>query len=160
MPEIEKFSHEMLIAYCKQRELSYLRDEEGDLRISFQGGPIIWLIAAGQDSNIASVQTHFDGLSIPPELYGDAIVACNDWNRDRRVPRAFLRVREDHGEIILDNHLPASPGIHQELLGDYLDWNISGSLEFVPFIKGRPSLAEVTGSLEAITPSASAAEDA
>jgi len=136
MPTVQKFSRSMIEKYLKAKNLKFLRDSDGDFRISFAydedtGCKLdVWFIAGGPQGDIYYVGVHSD-KRIPKSDWGRAVMLCNTWNKERRWPKAYLYVHDPStdtvGSIRLEEQIDLEKGIHQELLDDFTDTVIASA---------------------------------
>jgi hypothetical protein len=138
VPTVEIFSEAMLRSYLASRLLAYQMDQEGDYRVTLPYAEELgcsldlWFLIGGRDRQILSVRG-VGHRPIPRVEWQRALELCNEWNRDRRWPKAYLFARDPadpEGAIFLEENIDLAPGIHQELLDAWLDTMRSASLEF------------------------------
>ncbi|MCS6802126.1 MAG: YbjN domain-containing protein [Chloroflexota bacterium] len=138
MASVETFSPAMLETYFRSRRLAYQRDADGDYRVAFAYDEELgcaldcWFLIGGRDRQILAFRAV--GLRpIPRSEFSRVIELCNEWNRDRRWPKAYLYARapdDPEGAIYLEENIDLAPGIHQDLLDDWLDTMRSAAVEF------------------------------
>jgi len=116
----------MLENSLKSTNLRYLTDRDGDIVLQFGHGDHwgcdlnLYLTVAGQNADVLSMYA-LPGHHITMERLGDALMACNEWNLDRRYPKAALRTgtaEDSSGRFFLQMAFDLEKGIHQELLDD------------------------------------------
>jgi hypothetical protein len=139
MNTAQRLDGDMIEAYLKSKGWQYSKkDDEHFVMVgSYQdqcGCNLTFrLLIEGSDKDLYVIRVIAD-KAIPRSRWGRAMVLCNDWNNDKRWPRAYLN-RQDYSAdttnyIILDGHIDVSKGIHQELFNDFSDWLITGSIDF------------------------------
>lgn len=138
MGSVETFSPTMVETYLRSRRLAYQRDGDGDFRIAFAYDAELgcaldcWMIVGGRDRQILAFRA-VGQRPIPRGEFSRVLALCNEWNRDRRWPKAYLfhrSVDDEPGAIYLEENIDLAPGIHQELLDDWLDTMRSAAVEF------------------------------
>lgn len=138
MASVETFSSEMLEKYLSSRRLAYQRDQDEDYRVSFEFDDELgcaldmWFLLGGRDRQILAVRA-VGQRPITRAEFASVLELCNEWNSDRRWPKAYLYRRspdEAEGAIYLEENIDLAPGIHQELLDDWLDTVRSASVQF------------------------------
>jgi hypothetical protein len=128
MSPVRTFDHTMIQAFLKSSGLKYLTDSDGDYVVEFSYNPDLdcelsyWFIVGGKDRDIYRVAVHTN-KRLAQQQIGQAIVLCNEWNRERRWPKAYVNLVDSsgvsYGEIILEEQLNLEAGIHQELLNTF-----------------------------------------
>lgn len=109
----------MIRNFLERDDLHYYIDRDGDYAVHV-GDLMINLIATGRHDDVYSIM-----CSNSKEYEGDqlayAIGCCNEWNADKRWPKAYVRRKTEQlgGRIILEQSLDLETGIHQELLNDF-----------------------------------------
>lgn len=130
----EPFTREMIADLLHAREVTFLRDEDGDFRAEFQcpGSTevvVIWFIAGGDGHTIYHV-----GASGPhrpqPATRAEALERCNTWNREHRWPTAQVLDRGDEWQIVTNINIQLGPGITRELFATFTDCAVTGGLDF------------------------------
>jgi hypothetical protein len=126
MPTVQTFSRTMIETCLKSTNLRYLTDRDGDSVLQFGHADHwgcdldLYITAAGQNGDVLSMFA-MPGHRVPLERMGDALMACNEWNVDRRYPKAALRTgnaEDGSGRFFLQLAFDLEKGIHQELLND------------------------------------------
>ncbi len=146
MAVIEPFGHPMIKAYLKARDVRYLTDQDGDFLVQFAAedaidvGIQIRLMVTGEEQDIYSLAAIGDRQFRQPE-WRDCILSCNEWNRDRRWPKAYFQERDDdRGLIVLDAHFLLGPGLHQELFNTFTDSVLAGAFQFWEWLLNEKEL--------------------
>jgi hypothetical protein len=139
MNTVQKLSHAMIEEYLKATGYKYLRDSDGDFRVDFSYDEKLdskisyYLVIDGQNRHIYTVRVHSD-KRIPRNDWARFLYLINEWNRDKRWPKAYLYIRDPasspSGEIILEHQLPLENGIHQELLNEFTDSTLTAAYAF------------------------------
>ena len=148
MANVETFTPEMLEKYLGSRRLQSQLDNDHDYRIEFPfdealGCAIdIWFLLGGPDRQILQVRA-VGQRPIARAEFPKVLELCNEWNSDRRWPKAYLYRRspdDAEGAIYLEENLDLAPGIHTELLEDWLDTLRSFSVDFWIWAHGEKGL--------------------
>ncbi len=139
MAAVQRFDHSMIERYLRARSLKFLRDSDGDFIVQFSyndemGCSVdMYLMVQGQQKDIYSVWGVSD-RRIPKNDWGKAIMLCNEWNKLRRWPKAYLYVKDPAtdttGSIRLEYQIDLEEGIHQELFDDFTSSGIDGTFAF------------------------------
>lgn len=80
-------------AYLVGQGYHVLRDEDDDLTGSWDGDRF-WFLLLGERREILQVRGRWH-RTLPLHRRGSALLAVNDWNRERIWPKAYLRTEED-----------------------------------------------------------------
>jgi hypothetical protein len=135
---VEPLSKSMVEKFLKSTSWRYLVDRDGDYLLQFGhsnnwGCDLdIYLTIAGQRSDVLSMYAT-PGHRIPSERWAEALVTCNEWNLEKRWPKAAFRAgdsRDATGSFFLQLALDLEQGVHQELLDDTITVFISGADSF------------------------------
>ncbi len=146
MATVQPFTRSMIEKYLKDSELHYLTDTEGDFIVQFAydkelGGELaVYFIAGGNNHDIYLVRVTSSRPVSKPD-WGRAISLCNTWNKDRRWPKAYLRVKDpssdDVGSIILEEQIDLSVGVHQELVEHFSLTVLAAATQFWKWAHGE-----------------------
>jgi Putative bacterial sensory transduction regulator len=142
---ITPFEKEMIVTHMKSRELEYDVDDDGDFRfaLSVDGDSdvalAVFLGAEGANGDILSIRC-IGMVSIPPDGWMQVMSACNQWNIERRYPKAALVISEieepvqdgptQSGQVHLMAHYPLGAGVTQPLVDDLITETVGGALQF------------------------------
>nr|BBH93848.1 hypothetical protein KTA_20470 [Thermogemmatispora argillosa] len=139
MATVEPFSHTMIETFLRSQNLRFLRDEDNDFLVQFSYDPDcacelnFYLTAQGEQREIYGLLCSSD-QRFGRDRWEQALALCNDWNRERRWPKSFVRSRERNGveqlEICLDMYIDLEPGIHPELFRQLTMTFIGASFSF------------------------------
>lgn len=139
MATVRGFDRSMIRTFLDDKDIHFLIDRDGDFQVVFsdngeRGCEItFWLIAGGSNAQIYNIMAWSD-KRIPRSDWGQALLLCNTWNKEKRWPRAYLwasdPASDTTGSIRLDMQLDLEPGIHQELLDDFSLTVMAGVLNF------------------------------
>ena len=139
MAIVQTFARGQIEKYLRKMELKFLQDSDGDFLVQFgydddYGCEItVYMMAAGKRSDVYSIRINSD-KRIPKRDWGQALMLCNTWNKERRWPKAYLSVRDPNNDttasISLEFDIDLEQGIHQELLDDLTGTIIAGGCQF------------------------------
>ncbi|GAB4441339.1 MAG: hypothetical protein OHK0015_38500 [Chloroflexi bacterium OHK40] len=139
MPTVQKLSHAMVEEYLRTMGYKFLRDSEGDYRVDFSYDEQLdckisyYMLIDGQNRNIYTVRVYSD-KRVPRNDWPRFLFLVNEWNKDKRWPKAYLYIRDPQtspsGEVILEQQMDFEQGIHQELLNDFTNTTLAGAYAF------------------------------
>jgi Putative bacterial sensory transduction regulator len=147
---ITPFDKEMIVTHMKSRELEYDVDDDGDFRFALaveNGNNInmaVFLGAEGTNGDVLSIRG-IGMVNIPPDGWMQVMSACNQWNIDRRYPKAALVISEldepvggatQTGQVHLMAHYPLGAGVTQPLVDDLITETLGGGLQFWQWMPG------------------------
>lgn len=135
--QVEAFSGDTIKTYLDGANLRYLVDSTGDYLVRFTQADDrpcevdAWFISEGPDRQIFNLQIRTN-IKFGQDKLGDALLACNEWQKIKRWPKAYVVVDEatPTSQIVLEFQIPLEKGIHQELFNDVAEWMLVTSLEF------------------------------
>jgi hypothetical protein len=139
MAVVQPFTRSMIEQCLRSTQTKYLKDSDGDFIVQFNYSDEIGcdfdilIMAGGKNADICSV-TGRANKRIQKNDWGRAIMICNTWNKEKRWPKAYLYVQDPatstSGAVYLEQQIDLSPGVHQELLNDFIFTTISGVISF------------------------------
>ena len=135
MPIVRALDRSMIEHCLRSDNLRFLRDNDGDFRVEFgydeeTGCEVTFsLSVVGPKSEVYSIVA-FSDRRVPTYEWDRALRLCNQWNEERRWPKAYLYMRDNIGNIILEQQIDLEEGIHQELLDDFTRTAIVSSIQF------------------------------
>ena len=117
----------MAVEYCKGRELKYMTDDDGDIVLLLSDSDLgikyqINVIAGGQKHEILYVRAVFD-KEVEPRSASTARVLCDEHNRNKRWPKAFVRstpTSRGNYDIVMEEQIDLELGVHKELFDDFI----------------------------------------
>jgi hypothetical protein len=131
---IEPFSAELVERCLDRRELKFFRGRDGEdflILISSDRSRLhAHLEVCGPNGDLLSIRVtlvdHYNGAE-----HHRLIELVNEWNRNTRWPKAYVRETPDPNRIgvVGENSYPLMEGIHLEALGRFIDYTIRGSFE-------------------------------
>ncbi len=130
---IEPFDAGMIERYLGLRELQFDRGSDGRDFIALIGSQQskfrIWLRVSGPARNLLTIRIS------EAERYGAAqrnrlLELVNEWNRDTRWPKAYVRETSDPGRVavVAENCYPLTEGIHFAAFTVFADATIAGAV--------------------------------
>jgi hypothetical protein len=142
---ITPFDKDMLVAHLANREIEAEIDDDGDYRfaLAVDGNEdlalVVFLGAEGINDDVLSIRC-IGMVTIPPEGFLQVMSACNQWNIERRYPKAALVVSaaldpesgntQQTGQVHLMCHFPLGAGVTQPLVDDLINETVGGGLQF------------------------------
>jgi len=152
LPRAEPFTRDLIETHLREREVQFLRDQDGDFRVDFScpgsDQPVtMWLVAEGGGDTIFHVWALAPQRPIPATRT-EAVERCNEWNAQHRWPTARVLDREDTWQIMVGSQLDLKPGVTKPLFALFTDRVVAGALEFWEWIAapvGVPSDIEPQG---------------
>ena len=142
---VRPFSRAMIADFLTREKLKFLRDQDDDCLVTFDSDESVhlpeirvWFTAEGKAHDIYSVRAY---ASPPPERSVEEWYRiCNQYNRERRWPKAYMVEGKDALKLRLESQIDLGAGIHQQLFDDF----------------GRMALAGIYGFFEWLNDSADA----
>ncbi len=137
MPVVRAFDRSMIEKALRSFDLKFLRDEDNDFVVRFGRGKnlscdLVFLFSlGGKNSEIFEIQVIAD-YAIPRRNWGQTLLSCNKWNREKRWPKAYLSMKDAEGEgnIVLEAQIDMEKGIHQEFVDQFTGAILAAWLEF------------------------------
>lgn len=161
---IRPFDRDMIKDHLDSRDMQYEVDDDGDFQFGIKGSEeaeltlAVFLGAEGTNEDILVVRA-VGMAAIPKDMWMPVMSACNQWNLERRYPKAYLAVGGDptaddaHGEVHLEGQFPLGAGVTQPLVDDLISETVSSALGFWQWMPGWVQNAQqVTLEREAATP--------
>lgn len=142
----------MIATHLQSREIEFDIDDDGDYRFALaiegtddasdSGSPItmaVFIGAEGPNGDILTIRG-IAMAAIPPEALMPVMSACNQWNIERRYPKAAMVVSRgegagptdpaESGQVHLACHYPLGAGATQVLVDDLISETIGDAIEF------------------------------
>ena len=151
---VQPFDRGMVKDHLERQSLKYLVDQDGDFRVDFaafsdEGYELtVWLTAEGTNEDIFVIRT-IANARIAKTLWLDVMQACNQWNMEKRYPKAFLFLPTDSDELFgaihLEGQFPLAAGVTQPILDEFINTIIGTSFSFWEWIVGSKLLVESLG---------------
>ncbi len=149
---VQPFEREMVRDHLERQQLTFETDSDGDFHLVFapprEGSPRVdaWITAEGTNGDILVVRARGEAL-VPKTLWPETMALCNQWNRDRRFPKAYLYVPDEPeslwGQITLEGQFPLAAGCTQPMVDECISTIITTALGFWEWMSERSSLADM-----------------
>jgi hypothetical protein len=135
MAIVKQFDRSMIEQCLRKIGWRFLVDSDGDfeIRINYDEDMNCQLnvnfLVQGTEQTIYAIRVTSD-KRFPKNQWGQAVMTCNTWNKDKIWPKAYFSVkdpdRDTFGTIVLEYYFDFEQGVHQELFDD-MTLNIVGS---------------------------------
>jgi hypothetical protein len=136
---VQPFSREMVQDHLERMELKFTTDDDGDFSVDFSLNDEeeivlrVVMTAEGPNDDIFVIRG-VTNLMVPKTLWPKVIAGCNQWNQERRYPKAYLFVPPDEdtlfGTIHLEGQFPLGAGVTQPLVDDLITTLVQTSFAF------------------------------
>lgn len=129
---------ERIVDYLLSEGYEVARDVDGDVA-GVWNGHRFWFIVLGDRDEVLQVRGRAS-VKIPTERRPGALLAVNDWNRDRIWPKAYLRQEDDgialYGEVSAD----LEHGVTDAQLARLVDCGLATCLQlFTAMARAQPA---------------------
>jgi hypothetical protein len=141
----QPFDRAMVANHLDTRKIEYDIDDDGDFRFGLslnetdEVGMVVFLSAEGPNEDMLAVRSI--GMSvIPQEACMQVVLACNQWNGERRYPKAALVIvpiegapegtPQQAGQVHLSCYFPLGAGATQPLVDDFISETIGSAMQF------------------------------
>ncbi|WP_372594871.1 YbjN domain-containing protein [Actinotalea sp.] len=115
-------------AYLRSCGYESVHDDDGDLT-GVWNSHRFWFIVMGESEEILQVRGRWNRL-VPVDERAQALLALNDWNRDRIWPKAYLRPEDGglavYGEVSAD----LEHGVTDAQLAEIVDCGLGTCVQF------------------------------
>lgn len=120
-------SAQRVTAFLEDRGYRFAVDEDGDLTGTWDGHRF-WFLILGDEQEIVQVRGRW-WRSLPLEQRKSAMLAVNDWNRERIWPKAYLR--EESGALAVYSEVSADlePGVTDAQLDQVLSCGLGTGVQ-------------------------------
>jgi hypothetical protein len=148
---ITPFDKDMIVTHLANRGIEADIDDDGDYRFALEveGSEdltlVVFLGAEGTNDDVMAVRC-IGMVAIPPEGFLQVMSACNQWNIERRYPKAALVVsegdnpetgeRQQSAQVHLMCHFPLGAGVTQPLVDDLINETVGGGIQFWQWMPG------------------------
>jgi hypothetical protein len=131
---VERFDAEMIQRYLELRGFRFRRNDDGRdflaLISNEQRQLQVRLRVSGSSRNVLTIRA--SGREHYAAAHRNRLMdRVNQWNREARGPKAYVRETSDSREIAVvgENCYPLSEGIHFEAFTGFVDFTIAGAFE-------------------------------
>ena len=115
-----------------------VRDDDGDVAGMWNGHQF-WFILLGERDEVLQVRGRCS-VTLPPEQRGAALLAVNDWNRERIWPKAYVRAEDDGLALYGETSADLEHGVTDEQLQRLLDCGLATAVQlFEATVRTRPA---------------------
>ncbi len=136
---VQPFSRDMIRDHLQRMELAFVTDDDGDFTADFSLNDEEEIVlrvvftAEGPNEDIFVIRG-VTNLMVPKTLWPKVMAGCNQWNQERRYPKAYLFVPTDEetlfGTIHLEGQFPLGAGVTQPLVDELITTLVQTSFAF------------------------------
>jgi hypothetical protein len=151
---ITPLSPEMITDHLERNDLKFAIDQDGDYLVDFaafaEGAPEVrvWLTIEGANEDIFVIRV-IGQRPVPKTLWPQLVAACNQWNMEKRYPKAFLFIPADtaelFGQVHLEGQFPLAAGVTQPQLDEFISTIIGTGFSFWHWLLETGALDEDDG---------------
>lgn len=128
-------TRQLVIDALTAQQLKYTIDDEGDLHVVFsrrKGKDIDFFVFNPERTKGFLVAVGMCSRYFENDQLAKLITFCNTWNRDKRMPRAYVAGPDSDGDftVRLDLQILCERGVPVDLVQDNLDLFMSASISF------------------------------
>ncbi|GGB97350.1 YbjN domain-containing protein [Cellulomonas carbonis] len=121
-------------AYLTGRGYRIAVDEDGDLTGTWDGNRF-WFILSGERDEILQVRGRWQ-RTLPATRRTSALLAVNDWNRERIWPKVYLRDEEDGTALYTEVSVDLEHGVTDDQLGQLVACGLGTGAQFFAALAG------------------------
>jgi hypothetical protein len=160
----QPFERSMISSHLDARSITYDIDDDGDFRFglsldeSEEVGMAVFVRAEGANEDMLAVRAI--GMTvIARDACMEVMLACNQWNGERRYPKAALVIvpiegapagtPQQAGQVHCSCYFPLGAGCTQPLVDDLISETIGSAMQFWAWLPGQ--LEEMRQAGEAAT---------
>jgi hypothetical protein len=111
-----------------------MRDEDGDLTGSWDGDRF-WFLLLGEQQEILQVRGRWHRV-LPLARRSSALLAVNDWNRERIWPKAYLRTEDDEIAMYAEVSFDLEHGVTDDQLAQLVACGLGTGVQFFAALSG------------------------
>ena len=133
-------------AYLVGQGYHVTRDADGDLTGTWDGDRF-WFLLLGEHGEILQVRGRWH-RTLPEARRTAALLAVNDWNRERIWPKAYVRSEDEGTAVYAETSVDLEHGVTDDQLGQLLACGLGTGVQFfaalsqlVPGTDGHPGLS-------------------
>jgi hypothetical protein len=151
---ITPLSREMIKDHLERNDLKFMIDQDGDFRVDFaafaDGAPetTVWITIEGANEDIFVIRV-IGQKAVAKTMWPQLVAACNQWNMEKRYPKAFLFIPSDtselFGQIHLEGQFPLAAGVTQPQLDEFISTVIGTGFSFWQWLTDTGALNEDSG---------------
>lgn len=121
-------------AYLAGRGYHVAVDEDGDLTGTWDGNRF-WFILSGERDEILQVRGRWQ-RTLSPTRRTAALLAVNDWNRERIWPKVYLRDEEDGTALYTEVSVDLEHGVSDDQLAQLVSCGLGTGAQFFSALAG------------------------
>jgi hypothetical protein len=106
-------------AYLRSADYHVATDEDGDIT-GIWNGHRFWFTVLGEHNEVLHVRGRWES-TVPLPMRSAALLALNDWNRDRIWPKAYLREEDDGLAVYGETSVDLEHGVNDKQLERLVD---------------------------------------
>jgi hypothetical protein len=140
---VEPLTHDLVERFLRKRNTRFMTDSDGDFKIEYtrdedSGVEItIWIIFNGKVKDKLQFRGSAD-KQIGRVRWSEAISLCNEWNRIRLFPKAYLNTRNDGSDevagLVCELNLDLSAGTFEEFVQDQYTLAVASTAWFFEWL--------------------------
>ena len=115
-------------AYLQGQGYHVHRDEDEDLTGTWDGDRF-WFLLLGEQSEVLQVRGRWH-RTLPPERRTAALLAVNDWNRERIWPKVYLREEEGGTAVYAEVSTDLEHGVTDDQLAQLVGCGLGTAVQF------------------------------
>ncbi|MDO5097444.1 MAG: YbjN domain-containing protein [Corynebacterium sp.] len=124
----EPFTIDRVADYLRAQDYNFTTDEDGDIFTGFDENNFV-LVATGKMREIYVVRATWK-VTAPIDARGKLVEICNDWNREKLWPKAYVTV-DDEGMVRVhaETNTDLEHGVGDRQLAQLTDCGIATALQ-------------------------------
>ncbi|WP_250444526.1 YbjN domain-containing protein [Actinotalea sp. C106] len=121
-------------AYLVGRGYHVARDEDEDLTGTWDGDRF-WFLLLGEQQEILQVRGRWH-RTLPAHRRAAALLAVNDWNRERIWPKVYLRDEDEGAALYTEVSVDLEHGVTDDQLGQLVACGLGTGVQFFAALSG------------------------
>ena len=121
-------------SYLVERGYHVAYDEDGDLTGTWDGDRF-WFLLLGEQEEILQVRGRWH-RTLPPHRRTAALLAVNDWNRERIWPKVYLRDEDEGTALYTEVSVDLEHGVTGDQLGQLVACGLGTGVQFFAALGG------------------------
>ncbi|MBO1753302.1 YbjN domain-containing protein [Actinotalea sp. BY-33] len=121
-------------AYLVGRGYHVAHDEDGDLTGTWDGDRF-WFLLLGEQHEILQVRGRWH-RTLPAHRRAAALLAVNDWNRERIWPKVYLRDEDEGSALYTEVSVDLEHGVTDDQLGQLVACGLGTGVQFFAALGG------------------------
>jgi hypothetical protein len=127
-------TRERVEAYLVDRGYSVTFDEDGDITGTWDGHRF-WFMLVGEEHEVLQVRGRWR-RTLPYARRTAALLAVNDWNRERIWPKVYLRDEEDGTALYTEVSVDLEHGVTDDQLAQMIACGLGTGVQFFSALAG------------------------